>query len=173
MAGGNRTIEPFDRRRHDRSAFDCGVPRLNEWLVTRAGQFEKRDLARTYALVETGDVVVRGYYALSNHTVVYDALPDEQSRGLPHIDVPVVLIGRLAVDRFLHGRRLGEFLLLDALRVADSLSRRIGIRAVEVDAIDEAAIRFYEKYGFLALQDDPQHLFLPMSVVRKLTLPPP
>lgn len=165
-------IEPFDRLRHDRSGFDCGLPRLNDWLATKVSQFEKKNLARTYVLVEAGNPVVKGYYTLSNHTVVYEALPEDQTKGLPQIDMPVVLIGRLAVDRSVQGHGLGEFLLIDALRRAEYLAQKIGIRAVEVDAITDTAKRFYERYGFLTLTDDPHHLFLPMSVIRKLQLPP-
>lgn len=165
-------VEPFDRTRHDRSQFDCGVPLLNEWLATKVNQFEKKDLARTYVLVESEDVVVKGYYALSNHTVIYDALPDDQAKGLPRIDVPVVLIGRLAVDLSTQGQGMGEFLLIDALRRAEYLATKIGIRAVEVDAINDPARKFYEKYGFISLKDDPRHLFLPLQVIRKLKLPP-
>lgn len=165
-------IEPFDRLRHDRSGFDCGLSTLNEWLATKVSQFEKKDLARTYVLVETGNATVKGFYALSNHTVVYEALPEDQAKGLPHIDMPVVLIGRLAVDRSVQGQGLGEFLVIDALRRAEYLAGKIGIRAVEVDAINEDAKRFYERFGFLTLKDDPRHLFLSMTVIRKLQLPP-
>ena len=166
------TVEPVDRRVHDRSGFDCGVPLLNDWVTTKVSQFEKKDLARTYVLVEAGDSLVKGYYALSTHTVIFESLPVDQTKGLPTIDMPVVLIGRLAVDRTLHGQQLGEFLLVDALRRAEYLATKIGIRAVEVDAINASAKKFYERYGFLALKDDPFHLFLPMHVIRKLKLPP-
>jgi GNAT superfamily N-acetyltransferase len=165
-------IEPFDRLRHERSGFDCGIPILNDWLTTKVSQFEKKDLARTYVLIETGSNLVKGYYALSNHTVIYESLPADQAKGLPQIDMPVVLIGRLAIDRSVQGKGLGEFLLIDALRRAEYLAKKIGIRAVEVDAINEAAARFYERYGFIVLMDDPHHLFLPMSVIRNLQLPP-
>jgi GNAT superfamily N-acetyltransferase len=165
-------IEPFDKRRHDRSGFDCGVSVLNDWLATKISQFEKKDLARTYVLIEEGQRAVRGYYALSNHTVVYEAIPEDQRKGLPEIDMPVVLLGRLAVDGSVRGKGLGEFLLIDALRRAEYLADKVGIRAVEVDAINEDARKFYEKYGFLALRDDPHHLFLAMHIIRKLKLPP-
>lgn len=145
---------------------------MNDWLQNRASQFEERDLARTYVLVEAGAATIRGYYAISNHSVVYEALPEDQAKGIPRVDVPVVLLGRLAVDRFRQGQGLGEFLLIDVLRRADYLSRHIGVRAVEVDAIDEAARRFYLRYGFISLRDDPHHLFLPATVIRKLKLPP-
>ena len=123
-------------------------------------------------LVRPSEASAKGYYTLSNHTVVYESLPKDQSKGLPRSDVPVVLIGRLAVDSSIQGKGLGEFLLIDALRRAEYLADRIGIRAVEVDAINEAAKRFCGRYGFLSLTDDPRHLFLPMKVIRKLKLPP-
>jgi len=166
------TIEPLDHGQHDRSTFDCGVSMLDDWLRTRATQFEKRDLARVYVLIEQGQTIVRGYYALSNHTVTYETLPDEQAKGLPRMDVPVVLLGRLAVDQSVQGQGLGEFLLIDALRRAEYLATKIGIRAVEVDALNDSARNFYSKYGFFSLLDDPRHLFLPIRVVRRLRLPP-
>ena len=67
---------------------------------------------------------------------------------------------------------MGEFLLIDALRRAESLAERIGIRAVEVEAINESARKFYVKYGFVSLKDDARHLFLPVHVIRKLQFPP-
>jgi GNAT superfamily N-acetyltransferase len=157
---------------HDRAAFDCGNPILSDWLRSRAGQFERRDLARTYVAVRRGGVLVAGYYAISNHRVGYEALPADQARGLPRLDVPVVLLGRLAVDRSTQGRGLGALLLVDALRRAQYLSEHVGVRAVEVDAIDDGARDFYRRFGFLPLLDDPRHLFLPMQVIRKLNLPP-
>ena len=115
--------------------------------------------------------MVRGYYAVSSHAVRYEALPEDQAKGLPHLDVPVMLVGRLAVDQSEQGKGLGSLLLIDALRRARHLADHVGVRAVEVDAIDDAARRFYVRHGFIALQDDPRHLFLPIAVVRKLNLP--
>jgi len=165
-------IEAFDRSVHQRDAFDCGVELLNRWFQEQVTQYEKRGLARTYVLVTEQDPTVRGYYAIANHTVVYESLPQDQAKGLPQIDVPVVLLGQLAIDREVQGQQLGEFLLLDALRRAEYLAQKIGIRAVEVEAINTGARQFYEKYGFVSLQDDPCHLFLAMNTIRKLKLPP-
>jgi GNAT superfamily N-acetyltransferase len=159
-------------KHHDRAQFDCGNARLNEWLTQRAGQFDRRDLARTYVATHPDNQVVVGYYAVSSHAVRHEALPDDQVKGLPHIDVPVVLLGRLAVDRSEQGKGLGGFLLIDALRRAEHLAEHVGVRAVEVDAIDVAACHFYARHGFIVLKDDPHHLFLPMTVIRKLRLPP-
>lgn len=159
-------------REHERSGFDCGQPSLNEWLQLRAGQFERKDLARTFVAIRSHETAVRGYYALATHQVRYEALPAEQAKGLPNIDVPVVLIGRLAVDRSAQGQGLGSLLLLDALRRVQQISNQVGIRAVEVDALDEGARRFYLRFGFMSLRDDPQHLLLPLHFIRKLGLPP-
>lgn len=157
-------------RKHDRSTFDCGHPALNAWLKDRAGQFDRRDIARTFVAVLPSVPTVLGYYALSSHRVLPDALPPDEAKQLPRLDVPVVLIGRLAVDRRQQGKGLGEHLLLDALTRTERLANEIGIRAVEVDAIDERARAFYVKYGFRPLLDDENHLFLPLYAVRKLNL---
>jgi GNAT superfamily N-acetyltransferase len=157
---------------HDRAAFDCGNQILTDWLRQRASQFAKRDLARTYVATKSGGKVVLGYYAISNHRVTHESLPTEEAKGLPRLDVPVVLLGRLAVDLTLQGRGLGSQLLIDALRRARHLADHVGIRAVEVDAIDDAARQFYTRFGFVPLLDHPNHLFLSMQVIRKLGLPP-
>ncbi|MCU0709596.1 MAG: GNAT family N-acetyltransferase [Pirellula sp.] len=157
---------------HDRSVFDCGQPMLNEWLKDRAGQFDRRDLSRTFVAPRSDEAIVLGYYAISTHRVVYDALPAAESKGLPRLDVPVVLIGRLAVDQSVQGQGLGALLLVDALRRSLQISEQVGIRALEVDALDNAAKNFYLKFGFRSLRDDPRHLFLPIHEIRKLKLDP-
>ncbi|MCE2812112.1 MAG: GNAT family N-acetyltransferase [Planctomycetaceae bacterium] len=165
------TIRRLDKD-HDRSAFDCGQPMLNEWLKDRAGQFDRRDLSRTFVATSREEVLVVGYYAISTHRVVYEALPAAEAKGLPRLDLPLVLIGRLAVDHTVQGQGLGALLLVDALRRSLQISEQVGIRAVEVDALDDAARNFYLKFGFRSLLDDPRHLFLPMHEIRKLKLDP-
>lgn len=157
---------------HDRRAFDCGIAALNDWLQKLAGQYERRDLARTYVATNPGESTVLGYYAISSHRVTYEALAVDQAKGLPRIDVPVILLGRLAVDRTTSGQGLGEFLLLDALRRANHIADQVGVRAVEVDALNDRAKSFYHKYGFVTLSDNEHHLFLPIDAIRKLNLPP-
>ena len=165
------SVEALDSS-HDPASFNCGKPVLDEWLRRLAGQCERRGLAKTYVAVEQGQRRVCGFYAISTHHVAHGALPSEQAKGLPHMDVPAVLLGRLAVDRASQGQGLGRHLLLDALARISRISRQIGVRAVEVDAIDDRARGFYRKYGFIPLHDDRRHLYLPMHIVRKLHLPP-
>ena len=157
-------------KRHDRSGFDCGKEILNDWLKLRATQFDRKDLSRTYVLTAVDESVVLGYYALSTHRIEYETLSPEGAKGLPRMNVPVVLLGRLAVDRTEQGKGLGAFLLVDALKRSMKISDQIGIRAVEVDALDEEARKFYLKFGFRSLIDDPNHLLMPMHEIRKLAI---
>ena len=159
-------------RQHDRTAFDSSKPMLDDWLKLQASQYEKKDLARTYVAVHKGAVQVFGYYAISTHRVSYETLPQEQAKGLPKIDLPVLLLGRLAVDRTVQGQGLGKLLLIDALRRMQQVAEQVGVRGVEVDALDDAARNFYLKFGFMELLDNPHHLFLSLHVIRKLGLLP-
>ena len=87
---------------------------------------------------------------------------------MPHYPIPAVLLGRLAVDRSVQGKGLGEFLLVDALKRVAAASQTIGVHAVLVDALHEAAAAFYAAYGFVPLVDRPLTLFLPLATVRRL-----
>jgi len=160
-------IERLDRR-HDRSDFDCGNAVLNDWLTQRASQWDKKDLSRTYVLLPKGTPTVAGYYSLSNHHVSYSSLAADQAKGIPRVDVPVVLLGKLAVNQSFQGLGLGRMLLVDALSRVAALADKVGVRAVEVDAIDDEARSFYLKHGFVSLVDNRNHLWLPLGVVRKL-----
>ena len=104
-------IQRLDKS-HDRASFDCGKPELNDWLLRLAGQYERRDSARIYVAVREGDLRVLGYYAISNHLVRYYTLPQEQAKGLPIIDIPVVSLGQLAVDKTAQGQGSGAHFLL-------------------------------------------------------------
>jgi GNAT superfamily N-acetyltransferase len=113
---------------------------------------------------------VLGYYSLSAGSFDLSVLPEEERRKLPRHPVPVAHLGRLAVDQSTQGQGLGAFLLLDALARCERLADEIGLHAVEVQAIDDGARKFYLKYGFEPLLDDVHHLYLPMKAIRKLAL---
>lgn len=163
---GDWRIEPLDPS-HERDAFSCGVAALDDFVRTLVGQYEKRRLGRTYAAVRPGERLVLGYYTLAASSVSFENAPPALARKLPRHPIPVVLLARLAVDRAVKGQGLGEALLLDALRRSLEISRSLGIHGVEVQAIDEAARSFYEKYGFVALLDARRHLFLPVATIQK------
>lgn len=163
-------IQPLDRR-HDRSAFRCGHVLLDEFLRLRVTQYERRRLGKTIVAVQDGSTRVIGFATLAASAVAFANVPRGLSRTLPSHPVPVVLLARLAVDTDFQGRGIGEALLLDVLERAAALSEKLGVFAVEVVAIDDAAAAFYRKYGFTALLDDERHLFLPIATVRNVLGP--
>ncbi len=161
------TIQPLDRR-HDRTGFTSGSEALDDFLRARVMQYEKRRLGKTFVATPIGGTRVIGYVTLAAGAVAFENLPGDAARKLPAHPVPVVLLARLAVDIAFQGRGIGKGLLLEALERAVGLSDKLGVWAVEVVAIDAAAVAFYRKYGFTPLLDSPRHLFLPIETVRKV-----
>lgn len=160
-------VEPI-RSRHDRESFDCGELSLDEYLKKYARQNEDLNLSRTWVARLPDDLRVVGYFSLSAGQINAADLPPEDAKRLPCYPVPVVLVGRLAVDRSAQGRRLGYGLLVRSLERAYQVSKEIGVYAVAVVALSEAARGFYLKCGFKELKDDRMHLFLSVKTLRKL-----
>jgi ribosomal protein S18 acetylase RimI-like enzyme len=156
------------KKRHRREAFDCEIPELNEFLKKYARQSSSLNISRTYVATSHGEMDVLGYYTLRAGQAECAQLPPAESRRLPRYPVPVVHLARLAVHKNERGKGLGEFLLVDALRRMFRAGTEIGAFAVEVIAKNEAARRFYLKYGFHSLLDDQLHLYLSMKTLKKL-----
>lgn len=163
----NWIIQPFGNH-HERASFSCGRPSLDNFIHVLVSQYEKRSLGRTFVATVPDETRVVGYYTLAAGAIAFAQLPADASRKLPKHPVPIVLLGRLAVDASAQGKRLGETLLLDALQRSLDLSDVLGIHAVEVNALDDLAAAFYRKYGFTPLLDNPLHLFLPMTIVERV-----
>jgi GNAT superfamily N-acetyltransferase len=158
-------FEPFDRKHHDRSGFDCGVAALNEYLRFSLGQHGRRDLTRGYVAVESGNRV-GGYFTLAAGRLSVSVFPE--GGGLPaKMPMPTTLLGRLAVDKAWQGQGVGAALLAYALRVAVAGAESIASAVIEVEAKDDAARSFYAKFGFRSLKDDRLHMFLPMETARQ------
>jgi len=169
VGGGPYVVEPLDVRRHDRKAFSCGRPELDQYLRERAGQDARRKIAAPFVAVAAGTNVVVGYYTLSALSVVVEELPERIAKRLPRRQgVPVTLLGRLAVERHEQGKGLGELLLADALARSLRGSAEVASSAVVVDAIDARARAFYEHFEFGAFPDRPDRLFVPMAALAKL-----
>jgi GNAT superfamily N-acetyltransferase len=137
---------------HNVSGFDSGEPALDDWLRRRAVQNEASGASRTYVVCVGRKVV--GYYTLAAGAVAHAEAPGRLRRKMPD-PVPVMVLGRLAVDRTIHGQGVGTGLLRDAVLRTVQAAEIVGIRAILVHAISEAARRFYEKYGFVASPLDP------------------
>ena len=156
-------------RAHNRKGFSCGNESLDRYLQKQARQDMQRNLAQVYVLLEEDQKTIRGYYSLSNSSLLLVELPEELTARLPsYPKMPVTLLGRLAVDSSYQGQGIGRLLLVDALQRTLNQSAEVASMAVVVDAIDEAAVRFYQKYDFLALPNTPDTLFIEMATVKKL-----
>ena len=154
---------------HKKEEFRCGKISLDKYLHNQASQDFKRQLSVCFVLADEGGTV-KGYYTLSNDSISSQLIPDDVRKKMPpaYNNLPVTLLGRLAVDSRFAGQRLGEFLLIDALKKSYETSlTSIGSMAVVVDPLDIDAKRFYSKYGFISLPDS-ERMFLPMKTISKL-----
>lgn len=147
---------------HDRAAFDCGRVELNEWLQRVARQHQQKGISKTFvATLDDTPQLICGYYALTVTEVDASALSDTRRKKLPRT-IPGIRLGGLAVALPYQGKRLGELLLVDAIERTRVVQAHAGVVGLFVDAIDTHAARFYVRYGFEALTDDPLRLFLPV-----------
>jgi GNAT superfamily N-acetyltransferase len=154
---------------HERASFQCGVESLDRYFHRQALQDLERHVAATFVLELLESERIGGYYSLAATGVPRELLPTHVAQKLPKYPLlPATLLGRLAVSLAFRGRGLGEHLLLDALRRSWELSGQIGSIAVVVDAIDETARAFYERYGFIGFADARSRLVLPMATIAKL-----
>lgn len=160
-------IEPLGKR-HLRENFSCGQPELDRYLREIASQDIKKKSAVAYVLTVGSDTEIVGYYTLSASSVPLDDFPGDVAKKLSkYPDVPVTLIGRLAVDIKHRGGGYGKKLLIDALRVSYENSLRVASTAVIVDT-KGGSVAFYKKFGFVSFTAKPQRLFLPMKTVEHL-----
>lgn len=158
-------IEPLGPS-HDRASFTCGVESLDRYIQRQARQDADRKVATIFVLTSNG-VTIAGFYSLSSQTIMADELPAPLASKQPNFPLPATLIGRMAVSESLRGQRLGEHLLMDALRRAWLATQQVASWAVTVDA-KQGAREFYIRYGFIATAQRPDRLFFPMRSIAKL-----
>ena len=154
---------------HDRKGFTCGVESLDVYLKTQAGQDVRRKANAVFVLVETAAPTrILGYFTLCATALLPGDVPLEARKHIPRYPlVSATLIGRLAVARERQGHGLGAVLLASALRKAHLSAASVGSSMVVVDALDEAAARFYVAHGFVRLPDS-MRLVIPVRVVNEL-----
>jgi ribosomal protein S18 acetylase RimI-like enzyme len=161
------SIVEFDKGL-DRAGFDCGSAHLNDYIRKHVSQDLRRGLSRAYVAVESDSRRILGYYTLSSAQVACHEVPERWRKKAGVYPVPCSRIGRLAVDKLAQGKGLGEELLMHAYHTIEKAAIHIGIKAVIVDAENEAAEKFYLKYGFEFLQaktpgQEKRTLFLALS----------
>jgi len=157
--------EPIGRH-HDRDGFDCGAPDLNEYIRRYARQNHQSGGAKTFVAVAPPEPArVMGFYSISPGAIAFARVPAILTRRLGRYEVPVFRLGRLAVDRSMQGQGLGGDLLLAAGARALAVAAEVGGVALAIDAKDENAARWYERFGALPLLDDPLKLILPLATI--------
>jgi GNAT superfamily N-acetyltransferase len=150
---------------HDLSQFRCNERALDDWLKRRAVQNQEGGASRTYVVCSGSRVV--GYYALAAGAVDHTSAPGRVKRNMPN-PVPVIVIGRLAIDAGFQGRGIGPALLRDAVLRTLQAAEIAGIRAILVHAISEHAKRFYERWGFVSSPIDPMTLMITVAEAVKV-----
>jgi GNAT superfamily N-acetyltransferase len=162
---GQRQLRPPERltTAHATQSFDSGSPPLDDWLRRRALRNEAEGASRTY-VVRRGKQIV-AYYCLATGAVLQAEAPGRVRRNMPD-PIPVMVLGRLAVDRRFQGRGLGKALLRDATLRTLQAAHIAGIRALLVHAKDERSQAFYTRAGFLPSPLDPLTLMLPLKDAR-------
>ena len=147
------------------TGFDCGEAALNVWLQQRALANEAGHASRTYVVCSARRAI--GYYCLSTGAVATASSPGRIRRNMPD-PIPVIVLGRLAVDRQSQGHGLGAAMLLDAVGRTIAAAEIVGVRAMLVHAIDTGAESFYRTFGFQASPIDPLTLMSRIDDARRV-----
>ena len=149
--------------------FSCGEPSLDRWLQQRALKNESRRASRTYVICIDNQVV--GYYALAVGSIAARQAPRKIKQNMPD-PIPVMVLGRLAVDTHYQGKGqrkgLGDALLRDAILRVLQAADIAGIKAILVHALSDQVKRFYEDRSFIASTFDSMTLFLPLDSLNNL-----
>lgn len=148
---------------HETTAFVCGVESLDHWLKQRALKNQATGASRTFVVSEGNRVVA--YYALASSAVATEVATGRLRRNMPD-PIPVVVLGRLAVDQSLQGSGMGRALVRDACLRVIAAADAIGIRGMIVHALSASAQTFYERVGFEPSPLDPMTLMATIADLR-------
>jgi predicted GNAT family N-acyltransferase len=141
--------------------FDCGEAELNAWLVGRARYNQTEGYSQTFVIAnETYRVLA--FSSLAAGMIEREQLPRSARTGQAPRQIPVVVLGRLAVDRSAQGQKLGERMLQFTIKTCLTAANLVAVRAIIVDALDDKAQQFYLRYGFQSTKISPYKLVLPL-----------
>ncbi len=149
--------------------FDCGESSLNEWLKKHA--FKNHVAGASRCFVVCAGVEVIGYYSLSAGAISHEAAPKAMRRNMPN-PLPILLLGRLAVDKRYHNQRIGQALLRDAMIRAVSVAGDAGVFALLVHALSDQAKQFYLSRGFVESPLQPMTLLMTIETIRSILTEP-
>lgn len=154
-------------RHNDRTRFNCGVPELNSFLKATARQHGDKGISRTFVLSDQKKPeTILGYFTLTLCEVRTEHLPATYAKKYPQHGLPAVRLARLAVSRKYQRKGYGGLLLAEAIHRTILIAEQAGLIGLFVDAKDERAHKFYERYGFVSLPGHVLQLFLPLETLR-------
>lgn len=157
-----RAPEPLSTE-HNIADFCCSDPGLNDWLKKKAIKNHRTGISRVYVVCAENTNRVIGYYCLSTGNAQRNAAPGSYRRNAPD-SIPVIVLGRLAVDQAYSGVGLGAALLKDAVFRTENIARQVGVRALVVHALNDDVRKFYIKFAFDPSATHPLTLFYPIKV---------
>ena len=151
-------------KHHNRDNFRCSNEELERYLKQKANQDRQKNIAIPYVVIDYDNKQIIGYYTLSMTSIDLGELPNSIAKKLPKYPlVGVTLIGRLAVDNRYRGMGWGKLLLMDALYKSLQASKQVASFAVIVDALDDLAAKFYQRFNFQPFPEQPLKLFRTMK----------
>ncbi len=150
---------------HDVTSFDCGDATLNDWLQRRAIKNENSGASRTFVVCEDNTVI--GYYSLAAGAIARDETSGKVRRNMPD-PIPVMVLGRLAVDAGWQGKHIGIGMLKDAIQRTIIVAEQAGIRALLVHALSDKAKSFYQHWGFHKTPMNDMTLIIRLDEARKV-----
>lgn len=170
------TIQSFDPKKHDRAAFSCGVPQIDNYLKLTAKKGSKADVVRIWIILDKKENIV-GFYGINMHAIHVNEMPASYAqKAMRHGTLPVAFIAMIGVDEKQQGNGIGSALVADALSRIGRVSDDIGTCAVLLDVFDDGDEKtvsrrktYYEKFGFAPLPDQPLRLFMPIQTVKALS----
>ncbi len=154
---------------HDLATFDCGEAFLNDWLKRRALKNHASGASRCFVVCLSATVI--GYYSLSAGAICHESAPKNLLRNMPD-PLPVLLLGRLAVDKRYHNQGIGQALLRDAMLRAVNVASNAGVFALLVHALSDPAKQFYISRGFVVSPLQPITLMMTIETIRTILAEP-
>ena len=152
----------------DRNSFDCGSAALNRYLQQTAKQHNKKGISRTFVLVDSAQPQTTiGFFTLALCEIRAFQLPTKWSKKYPSA-IAGVKLARLAVDKTYQLQGIGEILMVEAMKRAVIIADNAGVVGLFVDAKDEAAKKYYQRYDFVSLVDNSLKMFLPLATIKEV-----
>ncbi len=149
---------------HDTASFDCGNSTLNDWLQRRSLKNESSGASRTFVVCEDGTVI--GYYSLAVGAIAREEASGKVRRNMPD-PIPVMVLGRLAVDNNWQGKKIGIGMLKDAIQRTIIVAEQSGVRALLVHALSDKVRCYYQYWGFHRSPANDMTLMITLNEARR------